>query len=284
MNDGGVQLGATFEDVLDGPVWDGAGVLFCSVRRSEIHRWDPVASTSTLVRCATVRARSLAFGPDGSLYAAQSRARRVMLLADDGGSYYLEAMLEGERHNDPQDVVVDRAGRIWFTDRYTDDSIPGPVGYPPLGHQSVLRLDRVDGPTARRAGRWQLARMTFDTRAPFGLAFSPDETTLYVTDGIGTADEPSRLVSYAAASGPLPPGRTIHEWPVGIQARGIAVEPSGTVLAASASGDAGSLDMIDPGGGIVRSLALSDAPTNCCVTPLGVVVTTESGRLLRVTD
>ena len=134
-------LGPGLDEALDGPAWDGGGLLFCVPGRNEIHRWDETTGATSVVRSATNRTRGLALGGDGRLFGAQSRARRVMWLSADGGAFYLEAMLDGERHNDPQDLVVDAGSRVWFTDRHTDSTIPGPVGYAPLAHNSVLRLE-----------------------------------------------------------------------------------------------------------------------------------------------
>ena len=140
------------------PAWRG---------RNEIHRWDAATGAASVVRSATNRTRGLALGGDGRLFGAQSRARRVMWLSADGAAFYLEAMLDGERHNDPQDLVVDAESRVWFTDRHTDSTIPGPVGYPPMAHNSVLRLteggtqrhrDRRHRDQRHRDRRWMAAR------------------------------------------------------------------------------------------------------------------------------
>jgi gluconolactonase len=284
MDGGFERLVDDFGDVLDGPVWDGAGVLFCCPGRNAIHRWDAHTRTCALVRHPTVRIRGLAFAPDGRLFAAQSRARRVVLLSDDGGTYYLNAMLDGRRHNDPQDLVVDRAGRIWFTDRHTDDSIPGPVGYPPLEHQSVLRLTEHDRPGDGRLGDWALERMTFDTCAPSGIALSPDEATLYVVDR-DSAAERSRLKAYrVTATGRLGPPRVLHEFDGETSAAGMCVDRRGQiVVTTSHAGGGGALVVFAVGGSVQTRLPVDDAPTNCCYGGFGgatLFVTTGDGRLL----
>jgi gluconolactonase len=171
-----------------------------------------------LVRHPTVRIRGLAFDRDGRLFAAQSRARRVVWLSSDGGTYYLNAMLGDRRHNDPQDLVVDDAGRIWFTDRYTDDSIPGPVGYPPLEHQSVLRLTERDRPAGGGIGDWTVERMTFDTAAPGGIALSPDGNVVVAV--ARTGDDVSGRVVVIDPSGAVVSAIDVPEPPTNVCAGG----------------------------------------------------------------
>src|SRR3990172_5865999 len=101
-------------------------------------------------------------------------------------------MLDGRRHNEPQDLGVDRAGQVWFSDDWTAESVVGPVGWPPLDHRSILRLSRISE-TDDRFGDWHLERMTVDTHRPHGLALAPDEHTLYVTDRGAGADPPATL-------------------------------------------------------------------------------------------
>ena len=82
---------------------------------------------------------------------------------------------EGKRLNSPNDIVVASDGAIWFTDPpygILDDS-EGYKADSELGGCFVFRLDRVTG---------ELAIMSDDLVHPNGLAFSPDETTLYVSD------------------------------------------------------------------------------------------------------
>ena len=285
-------VGPGLGEALDGPAWDGGGLLFCVAGRNEIRRWDETTGATSVVRSATNRTRGLALGPDGRLFGAQSRARRVMWLSADGGAFYLEAMLDGERHNDPQDLVVDAGSRVWFTDRHTDSTIPGPVGYPPLGHNSVLRLEET-GPRGAgtsgtgTAGGWRLERMTFDTTGPGGIALSPDEGTLYVIDGLDAPAAATSLRSYAIdEAGLLGPGALLHSFAPGDLVGGLCTDALGRVHVAvqAAAGDAiGRIDVLSPSGALAESHPLQASPTNCCFGGEGSAepfVTTAEGVLL----
>jgi hypothetical protein len=88
-----------------------------------------------------------------------------------GRTSTLPHLLDGHRHNRPNDLAIDRQGRIWFTDPYGQGLAESERE---LDHTSVLRL------TPQPNGDWQLERMTYNTSAPNGILFSQDERTLYV--------------------------------------------------------------------------------------------------------
>ena len=81
-------------------------------------------------------------------------------------------MLDGNRHNTPNDLAIDRKGRIWLTD--PNRRIPNEGRE--IDHSSVLRLD----PDPNAEGGWTLQRMTHGTSALNGLLMSLDERTLYL--------------------------------------------------------------------------------------------------------
>ena len=56
------QIGSPFDDTLDGPVWDGEGLLFCRVLNNEILRWDAATGDISVFRRFTARTSALAFG------------------------------------------------------------------------------------------------------------------------------------------------------------------------------------------------------------------------------
>src|SRR5213076_1417859 len=121
--------------------------------------------------------------------------------------------IDGLRRNDPQHLVVDRRGRIWSTDRWTEESSGGPVGFPPLDDCSVLRSD------PQPDGSWTLRRMTADTIDPYGIALD-GERTLYVTDG---GPSPSLRAYEVREEGPLASGRAVRVFESGDRPLGIAV-------------------------------------------------------------
>ena len=72
------HVGDSFGDVLDGPVWDGEGLLFCKLLNSEVFCYDGKSGKISTFRPFSTRTSELAFGPNGQLYGAQSGAHRVV--------------------------------------------------------------------------------------------------------------------------------------------------------------------------------------------------------------
>ena len=155
----------------EGPAWDGQALLFTHIPGSRIMRYDPQTSACAECRMTTQSTNGLMFDAGGRLYGCQSGEQRIGRFEPDGQVTPLPNRLDGRRHNRPNDLAIDRKGRIWFTDPFGRDR---PVEERQLDHASVLRRD------PRPDGDWTLQRMTFDTTSPNGLLFSQDERTLYV--------------------------------------------------------------------------------------------------------
>ncbi len=97
--------------------------------------------------------------------------------ADDGSISTTGFLLDGHYHNQPNNLVIDSKGCIWFSDPRSELRASGPQIFPALEHVSVLRLE-LD--SFRKL--WSIRRMTYDTAAPRAVALSPDESTLYVAE------------------------------------------------------------------------------------------------------
>ncbi len=95
------RLGDSFGDVLDGPLWDGEGLLFCKVLKSEILRYDGKSGQISTFRPFSLRTSGLALGPDRRLYGAQSGSRRIVWFKNDGSTAYLNAQLSGHGTTTP---------------------------------------------------------------------------------------------------------------------------------------------------------------------------------------
>ena len=189
-----------------GLVWNGKVMLFSAVREERIVSFDPATSSVENFRRYSGRTNGLAIGPDGALFGAQEGGRRIIQFMADGSIAPTEELLDGCRHNQPTDLVVDRKGRIWFTDPYNPVAPYGPPAFPFLDHESVLRLEH------DASGAWQIVRITHDTRSPRALVLSPDEKTLYVAVGDADKDGPRELRAYALdADGNSGAYKVLHE-------------------------------------------------------------------------
>lgn len=284
------RIGDSFDDVLDGPAWDGEGLLFCKVMKSEVMRFDPKSGKVARFRPHTVRTSGLTVGPTGEVYGAQSGARRVIWFKKDGSSAALALKLAGARHNHPHDIVADSKNRIWFSDPYSELRTRGPQIYPPLDHCSILRLDF---DTQKR--EWAIRRMTYDTIEPRGLALSPDERTLYVADSSPSPDRLRQLKAYPIRDdGTLGLPVVLHSFDQdhrGVHRGfgGLCTDRDGNVVAVAGSTKSGPGPLVyvfAPSGQVLESHRLpADMPTNCAFggADLGTLfVTTEDGCLFQV--
>ena len=120
----------------------------------------------------------------------------------------LPRRLDGHQHNNPNDLAVDKQGRIWFTAPFN-----GSAGDQELDHMSVLRLDPASN------GGWELKRATFDVSRPNGVLISRDQKTLYVAQSDYSTDQPRQLRAYPINDdGSLGSDTTLHTF--GIDHRG----------------------------------------------------------------
>ena len=119
---------------------------------------------------------------EGRLVSCEHGARRVTRTEWDGSITVLADSYKGKRLNSPNDVVVKSDGSVWFTDPPYGilSDYEGHKGESEIGACHVYRLDP-------KAGKLAIAADDFDK--PNGLAFSPDEKTLYVAD-TGASHDP----------------------------------------------------------------------------------------------
>lgn len=186
-----VPANATVEKLVDdrqwaeGPVWvpGGAYLLFSDVVDNAIYRWKegegariflPRSGWSGAAPFAGAEPGSngLALDAEGRVVFARHGDRQIARLEKDGGITVLADRYRGRRLNSPNDLVIHSGGDVYFTDppfglpkSYDDPAKEQP-------HQGVYRLGK-DG---------SLTLLTSELSAPNGLAFSPEERTLYVSN------------------------------------------------------------------------------------------------------
>jgi gluconolactonase len=271
----------------EGPVWDGQALLFTDIPNSRIMRYDPVSGDCTEYRTGTNGTNGLNFDAQGRLYGCSSGGRCISRFEPDGSATALPNQLDGKRHNRPNDLAIDRKGRIWFTD--PNGQIPAEERE--LDHASVLRLD----PAPEAEGGWTLHRMTYDTFAPNGILFSQDERTLYVVqsnyEGIRDLrayplQDDDSLGRFTVLHSFGEDYRGVHR---GLD--GMCLDTDGNIIAAGGWRQAGPGPLIHvfaPSGRIIETHPVpADWPTNCAFGGPALdtlYVTTRGGHLFRVNN
>ncbi len=155
----------------EGPVWwkEGGYLLFSDIHNNRRMKWSPNDGV-TLFREPTDRANGLTRDLQGRLVACEHDSRRVTRLEHDGSITVIANSFKGKQLNRPNDVVVKSDGSIYFTDPWT---FPGPQQQWDLDYSGVYRVSPDLG---------TLTLLVQDFVLPNGLAFSPDESVLYVND------------------------------------------------------------------------------------------------------
>jgi gluconolactonase len=176
----------------EGPVWfgDGRYLLWSDIPNNRILKWDEETGAISVFRKPSNNANGNTRDRQGRLVTCEHDARRVTRTEHDGSITVVADRFEGKPLNSPNDVVCRSDGSIWFTDPPF-----GVLGYYE-GHRAepelptnVYRADAADGRLTVVAG---------DVNRPNGLAFSPDETRLYVIEA-GTS--PRILQAYDVVDG-----------------------------------------------------------------------------------
>jgi gluconolactonase len=279
-----------YGNVSEGPAWDGTGLLFTRIQQSRIMRYDAASGAVTVWRENTNCANGLTFDGEGRLYGCEGGAtidaRRVVRYEPGGGATVLVERFQGRRFNIPNDLVVDPAGRIWFTDPYYEGAA-GPWSFDrankELDHDSVYRLD------PQPDGSYRVARVTFDTTRPNGLLFSLDYQTLYVAQSGRGPEEKRQLRAYPVRDDlSLGPAEVLHDFGEHRGIDGMRLDVEGNIVATAGwenGGPGPSIYVFSPGGVVLeRHPVPAKRPTNCAFGDADLqtlYVTTTEGHLFR---
>ncbi len=154
--------------VAEGPVWwkEGGYLLFSDIGNNRRVKWAPGEGASTFHE-PTNNANGLTRDQNGRLVACEHTSRRVTRLEADGSITVIASRYQGTRLNRPNDVVVKSDGSIIFTDP------GGPAPDVDMDFSGVYLVSPDLG---------SITLLVRDFVTPNGLAFSPDESVLYIND------------------------------------------------------------------------------------------------------
>jgi gluconolactonase len=160
----------------EGPCYfaDGNFLIWSDIPRNRMLRWTEGLGVEVFRQpsnCSNGNTRDR----QGRLVTCEHLSRRVTRTEWDGSITVLADRYEGHRLNSPNDVVVKSDGSIWFTDPPYGilSDYEGKKSASELGGNFLFRLDPA-------SARLEIVADDFDK--PNGLAFSPDESRLYVAD------------------------------------------------------------------------------------------------------
>lgn len=244
--DAGIEHLASGLGFTEGPVWRGDRLLFSDIPRNRIAAWRmlPEGPELTTFRTPSGNSNGLTLDRSGRLIACEHSARRVTRTETDGTITVLADRYQGKRLNSPNDVVVRSDGSVFFTDP--------PYGLAQMTAWKELPFNGV----FRLAPDGELLLLVDDFDRPNGLAFSPDEQTLYVAD---TARNHIRAFD-VDAEGNIHHGRVLIEMrgtePGGPD--GMKVDQQGNIYCTGSGG----FWVIEPGGKCLGRVMPPELPAN----------------------
>ena len=265
-----VQPDAALEKVADGfqwvegPVWDRktGHLLFSDIPQNSVHKLAPNGESNLLLKPSGYTGRQpflgrepgsngLTFDRSGRLVLAEHGDRRIARLEPDGRKTTLAERYKGRRLNSPNDLVFDSNGNLYFTDP--------PYGLPQAfdDPQKELTFSGV----YRLSAGGKLTLLTRALRSPNGVALSPDEQTLYVSNS-----DRSRAVWMAfelGRNGVLGKGRVLADVTEWTKHRpgapdGMKVDRSGNLFAAGPGGF-----VFSPAGDLLGTVETGGPTSNC---------------------
>jgi len=229
----------------EGPVWCAReGHLFWSdIIGDKIYRWRPGHGTSVFID-PSGHANGLTYDPEGRLVVAGFGSRIIWRVEPDGRKNILASRYEGKKLNAPNDIVVKSDGSIYWTEGTGALFHLGEAGddvQQYLDFRAVFHL-APDGLT--------ITPVTIEVPGCNGLAFSPDESLLYVNG------RRQIKVFDVQPDGSLKNGRLFYEdeGKEHGQADGMKVDVEGNVYCRSSGG----IHVIDPRGNLLGRIRIPD--------------------------
>jgi gluconolactonase len=259
-------LARPFGPISEGPVWDGEAILFTHIRGHRILRFDPKSGAFSEWRARTNFTNGLAFDAQGRLFGCSSGGRSIVRF-DLDRMVTIADRVDGKRLNTPNDLAIDRKGRIWFTNPWNEGNVD-PKETMELDNKSVLRADPLPD------GTYSVTRVTYDTTMPNGILVAQDQNTLYVAESGYARGVPRELRAYPILEdGSLGSYLTLFTW--GEDAKGMhrgidgmCLDADGNIVATAGwevSGPGPMIYVFSPTGRVLETHPVpAIRPTNCC--------------------
>ena len=261
--DAKVDKVATGFRFLEGPLWRHTGVLwFSDLVGNVVHQWSPDGKVTDILNPGGYDGHDLPdggyIGPNGMVEGANNTVilcqhgnRRIVTLSPNLKVTVLVDKYQGKKLNSPNDVVYTADGALYFTDP--------PFGLPKQDDDPKKEL-KFNG--VFRLAKGKLSVVVQDMPRPNGIAFSPDQKTLYLSNSgpdksqrywtkcnfdvaAGKASNCAQFASAASAPEESNPD-------------GIKVDSAGNIFAAGPGG----VWVFSPDGKHLGTIHLAEAPSN----------------------
>ena len=243
-----IYHGMTFGE---GPVWNRRddSFLWVDIVGDTIYRYRKGVGTEVLIH-PSGKANGMTFDRQGRLNIAGWASRSVWRVEADGSVTTLASLYEGKKINSPNDIVVKSDGAIYFTDS------PGALYNPAMAAEDLQQYLDFQGVFRISPDGRKMDVVVTDVVYPNGLAFTPDEKTLYVN-----CTRKGEITAYdVKPDGSVGPGRLFHRLtgPEPGIADGMKVDTEGNVYCTGPGG----LHVIDKAGRLLGRIRFAEHCTN----------------------
>ena len=242
----------------EGPAWFPAGryLMWSDIPNNRMMRWDETDGSVSVFRQPANNSNGNTRDRQGRLISCEHLTRRVTRTEHDGTITVIADSWQGKRLNSPNDVVVRSDGSIWFTDPSYGILIDyeGERAESEIGACNVYRVDPDTG---------EVAAVATDFLKPNGLAFSPDESHLFISD-TGASHAPGgpahiRKFTVSADGRSLSGGAVFSECTAGLF-DGFRLDRDGRIWSSAADG----VHCIGPDGVLIGKVRIPELVGNVC--------------------
>ena len=267
----------------EGPVWrpEQQELLFSDVPTNTIYRWKHGEGVSIFQRPSGytgeahnyrgwgMGSNGLMLDNEGRLIICQHGDRRIARLDEKTRSYdTITAKISGKRFNSPNDLIIDKAGNLYFTDPCYGWAEDYPMD---LDFSGVFRVSP-DG---------LVTVLTKSIAWPNGIALSPDEQTLYVSSSEGGK---FFIKAFPLTASGLGEGKLIFDANpfakpgIGGSTDGMCVDEEGNIWTTGPGG----VYVISPEGEHLGTLFTGQPCGNCTLTPDGMLYIMSNHEIARI--
>ena len=241
----------------EGPAYFPAGkyLIWSDIPNDRVMRWDECSGETTVFEAGCRNQNGHTVDLEGRLISCEHRGRCVSRIEHDGTRRVLADSFDGKKLNSPNDVVVKSDGTIWFTDPTygIDSEYEGDKSPAEQDGSYVFRI-ALDG---------TVSKVIDDMVKPNGLAFSVDESLLYVADTgmthVPECEPAIRAYTVAADGQTVSGGRTICVSDAGLF-DGFRIDTNGNIWSSAADG----IHCYAPDGTLLGKIHIPEVVANLC--------------------
>jgi gluconolactonase len=240
----------------EGPAWFGAArsLVWSDIPNDRQLRYDETDGSVSVFRSPANYSNGNTVDRQGRQVSCEHGARRVTRTEPDGTITVIADRFEGKRFNSPNDVVVKSDNSIWFTDPTygIDSDYEGHKSPSEIGRSNVYRVD---------PGTGAVTAVITDMIKPNGLAFSLDESQLYVADtGRTHGDQhPKHIRVFDVKGNTVSGGRVFAEATVGLF-DGFRLDIDGRIWTSAGDG----VHCYEPDGTLIGKIRVPEGVANVC--------------------